>query len=146
MNKGRRFLPPASCTGGLRVNGRLMVYSTSELPEDLALRLRCLKEVTGLSWNQLCDVLGVDSKQIRRWRKGIEPCGGAIMAIFWVASQVPGGLDMSDRGRVCVPPHRGLNSYHASAGTTEGLPMFSPRSFRTASVASRTPRGYRGAR
>ena len=94
MNKGRRFLPPASCTGGLRVNGRLMVYSTAELPEDFPLRLCCLKEVTGLSWNQLCDVLGVGSKQMRRWRKGIEPCGGAMMAIFWVASQVPGGLDL----------------------------------------------------
>ena len=47
MNKGRRFLPPASCTGGLRVNGRLMVYSTAELPEDFPLRLCCLKRSPG---------------------------------------------------------------------------------------------------
>ena len=89
-----RFLPPASCSGGLRIEDRLLVYATAQLPADFPQRLCRLKEMTGLSWNQFCDALGVSSKQMRRWRKGIEPCGGAMLAIILVASQVSGGLDV----------------------------------------------------
>ena len=94
MRRPWRSLPPASCSGGVRVNGRLLIYGTAQLPEDFPQRLCRLKELTGLSWSQLCDVLGVSSKQMRRWRKGIEPCGGAMLSINWVASQIPGGLDV----------------------------------------------------
>ena len=92
MSPGSLLRFPASCSGGLGVNDRLPVYGTAQLPEELPQRLCRLKALTGLSWNQLCDVLGVSSKQIRRWRNGIEPCGWAMPAITWVASQVPGGL------------------------------------------------------
>ena len=94
MRRRWRFLPPASCSGGVRIDDRLLVYATAQLPVDFPQRLCRLKEMTGLSWNQLCDVLGVSSKQMRRWRKGIEPCGGAMLAIIWIASQVSGGLDV----------------------------------------------------
>ena len=37
--------------------------------------------------------LGVDPKQLRMWRrKGVEPCGGAMLSICHFASRIPGGL------------------------------------------------------
>ena len=38
--------------------------------------------------------LGVDPKQLLRWRKGVEPCGGAMHSIFRFASRLPGGLEI----------------------------------------------------
>ena len=45
------------------------------LPQHFTDRLQRLKEVSGLTWNGLAQVLGVDRKQLDRWRKGTEPCG-----------------------------------------------------------------------
>ena len=38
--------------------------------------------------------LGVDPKQLGRWRKDVEPCGGAMHSIFRFASRMPGGLEI----------------------------------------------------
>ena len=35
------------------------------------------RSASGLTWNGLADALGVDIKQLLRWRDGTEPCGGA---------------------------------------------------------------------
>ena len=48
------------------------------LPDDFAQRLERLKEASGLSWRGLARALGADPKQLARWRKGVEPCGGAM--------------------------------------------------------------------
>ena len=45
------------------------------LPEDFGQRLERLKEASGLSWRGMAKALGVDPKQLLRWRKGVEPCG-----------------------------------------------------------------------
>ena len=47
------------------------------LPEDFPHRIVRLKEASGLSWRGMARALGVDSKQLRRWRRGVEPGGGA---------------------------------------------------------------------
>ena len=31
-------------------------------------------------------------KQIYRWRKGVEPCGGALQSLYEFADSIPGGL------------------------------------------------------
>lgn len=61
------------------------------LPRDFAQRLERLKEASGLSWRGLARALGVDPKQLARWRKGVEPCGGAMHSIHRFASRIPGG-------------------------------------------------------
>ena len=57
-------------------------------------RLERLKEASGLSWRGFAKALGVDPKQLLRWRKGVEPCGGAMHSIFRFAGRMPGGLEI----------------------------------------------------
>ena len=57
------------------------------LPDDFAQRLERLKEASGLSWRGLARALGSDPKQLARWRKGVEPCGGAMHSIHRFASR-----------------------------------------------------------
>lgn len=83
--------PPAF---GATVRGRRVLFGDPLLPDDFPARLGRLKEISGLSWNDLADLLGVESRQLRRWRRGIEPCGGAMRSIVWVAAQIPGGIDI----------------------------------------------------
>ena len=64
------------------------------LPRDFAQRLERLKEASGLSWRGLARALGVDPKQLARWRKGVEPCGGAMHSIHRFASRIPGGTEI----------------------------------------------------
>lgn len=64
------------------------------LPQDFIQRLERLKEASGLSWRGLARALDVDPKQLARWRKGVEPCGGAMHSIFRFAARMPGGLEI----------------------------------------------------
>ena len=74
--------------GGLAVRGRLVPYETADLPDDFVQRLHLFKELTGLTWNAFSDLLGVDPKQMLRWRDGTEPCGGAYRSL----AASPGGF------------------------------------------------------
>ena len=63
------------------------------LPEDFGVRLARLKEALGLTWEGFASMIGVDYRQMLRWRKkGSEPAGGAMLALVDLAVQVPGGL------------------------------------------------------
>ena len=65
------------------------------LPEDFGVRLARLKEALGLTWEGFASMIGVDYRQMLRWRKkGAEPAGGAMLALVDLAVQVPGGLDI----------------------------------------------------
>jgi len=63
------------------------------VPEDFRGKLEAIKRLTGLSWEGLATAMGVDSRQLWRWRKrGGEPGAGATLALARVALRVPGGL------------------------------------------------------
>ena len=79
---------------GLVIAGRPVPYGTGVLPEDFIDRLHRLKEATGLTWNGFAEALGVDPKQVFRWRQGTEPCGGAMRSLVGLSARVPGGLDI----------------------------------------------------
>jgi hypothetical protein len=64
------------------------------LPEDFPVRLCRIKEASGLSWNALAEKLGVDPRQVARWRKGVEPSGGAMLALVKLAMLIPGGVQV----------------------------------------------------
>ncbi len=83
-------------TGGHHNPGAsgMEVPESGVLPEDFPQRLERLKEASGLSWRGLARALGVDPKQLLRWRKGVEPCGGAMHSIFRFARRIPGGLNI----------------------------------------------------
>ena len=76
------------------LSGDFFPFETGVLPEDFPQRLTRLKEASGLTWSGLSRTLGVDPKQMYRWRKGTEPCGGAMLSLFRFASRMPGGMQI----------------------------------------------------
>ena len=62
------------------------------MPEDFTDRLTLLKEATGLSWEGLAACIGVDGRQMLKWRQGSEPCGGAMLSLVRLATRMPEGL------------------------------------------------------
>ena len=63
------------------------------IPDDFPQRLTKLKEMTSLPWERVAVVLGVDSRQLLRWRlQGAIPSGGPMLSIVKMAVRVPGGL------------------------------------------------------
>ncbi len=81
-------------SNGLVIAGRRVPYGSGVLPEDFVERLHRLKAATGLTWNGFAEALGVDPKQVFRWRRGTEPCGGAMRSLVGLSARVPGGLDI----------------------------------------------------
>ena len=71
---------------------QLFPPGVSLLPDDFPKRLTALKEIIGLSWEGMAVCLGVDPRQLKYWRDGGWPNGGAMLAIVALAIRVPGGL------------------------------------------------------
>ena len=61
-------------------------------PPDFPDRLCALKEMTGLSWERMAAAMGVDSRQLHRWRRGTAPSGKAMLSLVRLATQTPEGL------------------------------------------------------
>ena len=62
-------------------------------PDEFPKRLERLKDLAGVSWEELADVLGVSRRRMMRWRRGGKPSGGGFWAVLSLAAQVPGGMD-----------------------------------------------------
>ena len=94
-------------SSGWRLERSLYVPGVALLPEDFPERLTAVKELTGLSWWGVSDCLGVDYRQLWRWRfQGTVPSGGAMLSVVQLAVQVPEGLGrLLDRDLVVL--HRG---------------------------------------
>ncbi len=65
----------------------------ARLPSDFGERLTSLKDRGGLTWEQMAEALGVDDRQLLRWRRGSCPSGGSMFSLIRLAAQVPGGLN-----------------------------------------------------
>ena len=78
----------------ITVGGRVLPLESGVLPHDFPERLNRLKEASGLTWTAFAHALGVDRKQVRRWRQGVEPCGGAMLSLLRFAMRIPGGLEI----------------------------------------------------
>ena len=78
--------------GAPLVAGRPVPCGSGRLARDFAERLDLLKRASGLTWEELAEVLGVECKRVLSWRHGIEPRGGAYHALIEFASRIPGGL------------------------------------------------------
>ena len=59
---------------------------------DFPKRLEAFKEATGLSWDILAACLGVDPRQLQRWREGTKPSGDGVNALVKLAARIPGGM------------------------------------------------------
>ena len=81
-------------SGGPEIKGRPIPVGSGYLPDDFGRRLIRLKQASGLTWNEFSEALGVELKQVLRWQKGTEPCGGAYHSLVGLAPWIPGGLDI----------------------------------------------------
>ncbi len=82
------------------------------LPEDFREKLEVIKRLTGLSWEGLASAMGVDSRQLWRWRKrGGEPGAGAMLALARISLRVPGGLALLlDEDVIVILGNREVNT------------------------------------
>ncbi len=80
--------------GGPVIGGQPVPFGNGALPPDFSVRLDRLKGASGLTWDAFAEALGADVKQVLRWRRGTEPCGGAHHALVKLARWIPGGLDI----------------------------------------------------
>ena len=71
---------------------RQLLFCDTALPEDFGTRLEAFKEATGLTWEGLAACLGVDPRQLQRWRDGTRPSGDGLCALVKLAACIPGGL------------------------------------------------------
>ena len=62
---------------------------TTILPDNFPIRLVRIKEATGLTWNEFGEKVGVNPRQMLRWRKGAKPSGGAMYSLMRVAMTLP---------------------------------------------------------
>ena len=69
----------------------LVIYG-GRIPENFAKRLEAFKAGTGLSWDTLAACVGVDPRQLQRWRKGTRPSGDGLYALILLAARIPGGV------------------------------------------------------
>ena len=91
----RRASPRLPRHGGRPViAGRPVPCGRGALPEDFPDRIDRLKQASGLTWDGFAEALGVERKQVLRWRRGTEPCGSAYHALVQLAPWIPGGLDI----------------------------------------------------
>ncbi|MYC39054.1 MAG: hypothetical protein F4X66_19405 [Chloroflexi bacterium] len=82
------------------------------VPEDFREKLEVIKRLTGLSWEGLATAMGVDSRQLWRWRKrGGEPGAGAMLALARISLRVPGGLALLlDEDVIVILGNREVNT------------------------------------
>ena len=80
------------------------------LPDDFIERLECLKEVSGLTWDGMAYCMGVDPRQLRRWRHGAKPCGDALFGLLTLAARFPGGVHILLGTNILLPEPRVLDA------------------------------------
>ena len=63
-------------------------------PEDFGERLEGLKDLSGLSWGEFAERLGVTQSGLAKWRRGGPPSGAYLWTIIELARELPGGYDL----------------------------------------------------
>ena len=80
-----------------------LLFGVTFLPEDFPQRLERFKKASGLTWDGLAACLGIDPRQLQRWRKGTKPSGDGLFALILLAARVPGGVHTL-LGTLVAPP------------------------------------------
>ena len=88
--------------GKPRIDGSTNDYMDMEpmpygnrLADDFPEKLERLKELAGLTWAGFARAIGVDYRQMYKWRKhGVEPSGAAMDRLYKFACRLDGGLEI----------------------------------------------------
>ena len=115
-----------------------LLFGITFLPEDFSARLERFKEASGLTWDGLAGCLGVDPRQLQRWRKGTRPSGDGLFALVLLAARIPGGFHTLFKAHVQPPDgmHQPLPASGHELRTTQAV---TPS--RNTSAASEYPEG-----
>ena len=100
------------------------LYCLPFLPDDFVDRLEYFKRVSGLTWDGMANCMGVDPRQIRRWRHGTKPCGDTLFALLTLAARFPGGVHILLGVDILLPAP---NVLVAIAGGADFKKAFVPR-------------------
>ena len=73
---------------------RTLDYRPPPWPEDFGERLEGLKELAGLSWLEMAELLAVTDRGALKWRRGGRPSAANLLAIMELARGVPGGYEL----------------------------------------------------
>ena len=63
-------------------------------PEDFGRRLERLKELSGLSWTEFAETIGVTDRGVLKWRRGGTPSGVYLWAVLKLARDLSGGYGL----------------------------------------------------
>ena len=80
------------------LRNRIEDYSPPPWPADFGERLEGLKELAGLSWREMAELLGVTDRGALKWRRGGRPSAANLLAIMELARDVPGGYELMVNG------------------------------------------------
>ena len=80
-----------------------VIFGVTFLPGDFSERLEHFKGASGLTWDAMAACMGVDPRQLRRWRYGTRPSGDGLFALLTLAAQFPGGVHMLLGVNVLLP-------------------------------------------
>lgn len=97
-----------------------LVVDDGLIPEHFPQRLDAFKLATGLSWDVLAACLGVDPRQLHRWRKGTRPSGDGLCALILLAARIPGGIQTLMGVDVVPPPARSQHPKDLDAAKSRG--------------------------
>ena len=92
------------------------------LPQDFAQRLKHFKAASGLTWDAMAACMGVDPRQLRRWRRGTRPSGDGLFALLTLAARFPGGVHMLLGVSVLLPEGGRAGSPGRGRGLQGGVP------------------------
>ena len=73
---------------------RIGDYRPPPWPEDFPQRLERLKEMAGISWKRMAELVGVTDRGALKWRRGGRPSAANFRAIIELAREIPGGYDL----------------------------------------------------
>ena len=106
------------------------------LPDDFVERLEYLKKVSRLTWDGMAYCMGIDPRQLRRWRHGTKPCGDTLFALLTLAARFPGGVHIL-LGVDILPPAPNVLAAFAGGADVNEASMLS-----TAAIPSRQVQRY----
>ena len=98
-----------------------VLFGVTFLPEDFCERLEHFKEVSDLPWDAMAACMGVDPRQLRRWRQGTRPSGDGLFALLTLAARYPGGVHMLLGVNILLPDPDVLETPAEGAGFREAF-------------------------
>ena len=98
-----------------------VLFGVTFLPKDFSERLEYFKGVSDLPWDAMAACMGVDPRQLRRWRQGTRPSGDGLFALLTLAARYPGGVHMLLGVNILLPDPDVLEALAEGAGFREAF-------------------------